>query len=622
MAKCKVAALGTRWRILISLLIALSVVSGCDGEAADGVNVNALWYAKTDGGEVSGGVTSVQIVASERTSEQPFSVDLNRLIDEGAGSQWTAATAISAVLAVLATAQDPSRVDLTYNVSESIDGPSAGGLLTAGALAALTGRTVDPTMAMTGTILPDGSLGAVGGIPAKIRGAAAQGIKTVFFPSAQRTATDPATGRQVDVQEVATESGVEAKPVDSIWEALPELTGAAIPIPNTADPTMTQSLRAVLRQRTKSVIADVRTKLKQLPPSLLQSLNGTSQTRIRAQTAPNLVRAARLADGDPVRAYAIATNTAENLAVWRESAGLQRAEASGKDLAVAKGAAQRAIDQELQSSRAALVQAAATQVDSMEQLVGLCDALSWGTNAYVQVDFVRDRISEVQSYPDLDHMISTVSRARFARSELLPTAVDAASSLPVSGAQPLDASYVLLDNYAQFLGYAAAANAKYADEVVKPDAADDDYQRAALAKTLWEGLPDLVSDIPQPRQRTVVTAAAAISYFMATTWLVADLAASSGVGSISVRDQVALDRHSSLAAETASNDAKRAVGAGLDPSYLQWVSGWGRMLASVSMGQSADGGQALRGIGYQWTSDIEFQLLLALATTTSSSPTH
>ncbi len=66
-----------------------------------------------------------------------------------------------------------------------IGGPSAGGVMTIGVLAALLNIDVNNTVAMTGMILPDGTIGPVGGIPSKLRAAAEAGYKVLLIPAGQ-----------------------------------------------------------------------------------------------------------------------------------------------------------------------------------------------------------------------------------------------------------------------------------------------------------------------------------------------------------------------------------------------------------------------------------------------------
>lgn len=66
-----------------------------------------------------------------------------------------------------------------------VGGPSAGAAMAAATLAELLNKTIASNVMMTGTINPDGSVGAVGGLVEKIDAAYAQGADTVLIPSGQ-----------------------------------------------------------------------------------------------------------------------------------------------------------------------------------------------------------------------------------------------------------------------------------------------------------------------------------------------------------------------------------------------------------------------------------------------------
>ena len=110
-------------------------------------------------------------------------MDVRGLRAAGAGPMWTAATAVAGVQAVLISGVDPRTRQLRYSLGEAIDGPSAGALLSAGSLAAISGSTISDSTTMTGTVLPDGSVGPVAGVAEKMRAAAAAGFTRVLIPS-------------------------------------------------------------------------------------------------------------------------------------------------------------------------------------------------------------------------------------------------------------------------------------------------------------------------------------------------------------------------------------------------------------------------------------------------------
>jgi len=94
------------------------------------------------------------------------------------GSVW-----LAAVTAAMERNDTLSGVRLSVEFSGNVDGPSAGGMFCLSVLSALDSRKPPPDFAMTGTILPDGTIGLVGGIALKLRAAAAAGIKRVCIPA-------------------------------------------------------------------------------------------------------------------------------------------------------------------------------------------------------------------------------------------------------------------------------------------------------------------------------------------------------------------------------------------------------------------------------------------------------
>ncbi len=67
--------------------------------------------------------------------------------------------------------------------SAEVGGPSAGSAFTMAAMSILSGKPLNPNVAMTGTANPDGSVGIVGDVSQKSEAAANQHIKTFLYPS-------------------------------------------------------------------------------------------------------------------------------------------------------------------------------------------------------------------------------------------------------------------------------------------------------------------------------------------------------------------------------------------------------------------------------------------------------
>ena len=68
---------------------------------------------------------------------------------------------------------------------ELVGGPSAGAAMTIATIAALTGQTPNASVAMTGTIDPNGKIGFIGGLIEKSDAAAADGVKLFLVPKGQ-----------------------------------------------------------------------------------------------------------------------------------------------------------------------------------------------------------------------------------------------------------------------------------------------------------------------------------------------------------------------------------------------------------------------------------------------------
>ncbi|MBR4394164.1 MAG: endopeptidase La, partial [Oscillospiraceae bacterium] len=105
--------------------------------------------------------------------------------------------------------------DLHIHVPEGAvpkDGPSAGVTLTTALSSLLTGRVVDPHIAMTGEVALRGAVTPIGGLPEKLMAAQRAGITKVFIPQENLH----------DLKDVAQEvkEKIEIVPVSKVNELL------------------------------------------------------------------------------------------------------------------------------------------------------------------------------------------------------------------------------------------------------------------------------------------------------------------------------------------------------------------------------------------------------------------
>ena len=115
-----------------------------------------------------------------------------------------------------------------------IGGPSASAAVAVAFTASLLDIPLDESVVITGMIMPDGSIGPVGGLPEKLEAAAGRGAKVFLIPYGQEIAVDyvveeeQGTGYsgqvvkqvQVNLTELGSKLGVRVIPVSTIYEAL------------------------------------------------------------------------------------------------------------------------------------------------------------------------------------------------------------------------------------------------------------------------------------------------------------------------------------------------------------------------------------------------------------------
>lgn len=215
---------------LLLLVVALGVGCGSAPERRE-VAVDFLWVRGMGPG-ATGGVSSA-VVSVERNKTDRVRVGVLEGSALQLGDQWRASVWLAAFQASMALDRPLSDWMLwveTTKHGNRVDGPSAGGLLTAAMLAGMTGTGADPDFTMTGTINPDGSIGPVGGIPQKFRGAVAAGKHHLGYPLGQHLSVDVETGREVDLRTLASNT-IVIDEVPDVETAYKLMTGKTLARP-------------------------------------------------------------------------------------------------------------------------------------------------------------------------------------------------------------------------------------------------------------------------------------------------------------------------------------------------------------------------------------------------------
>jgi hypothetical protein len=605
-------------RRLLTVLVPVLLVGTLAAADASGardlpvVRVEALWYGKAADGSIQAGVTPVTVAASYDDPMTPLLVDTGGLRAAGAGPMWTAATAVAEIQAVLIAGVDPRKVQVTYSLKEAIDGPSAGALLSAASLASIRGVPLLPRTTMTGTVLPDGSVGPVSGISDKVRAARAAGFTRVLVPVGP--STDLTTGKPVDLVALGRSLGVEVIPVSDVPAAYALLTGTT-DVAQAAPPApIASGVLSLLERRSRALLASGRTGV--------AASSATSDPEIQA-ALPGVTRWLDVAEdelgrGDTVRAFAAAAEAGQAL---QEYAALERAHQQAPSLSLADRVAQvraEAAASKVEIQRA-VMETAATPVTTVEQLAALPDVLAWGLFAMTSMDVADGQLSTVKNQSDLDAAIRFVETARFEAETYMPAT---AESLSAIGGKPLadpGRAGELLDAYAALLADGADANAAYADTLPSPRKRSG-YLRSLIEDTrpLAAGTGSGLATDLGPTARPAVRLGAALLAYVETTQLVNDLTSrslpltSSPPNTLPIRDPAAVARQATTAATVTASQTAAITAAGLDASYLQWNSRWGEELAFGRLPDITDE-QTLHGLEYQWFAVLHGRVLVALS---------
>src|SRR3954447_18293042 len=218
------------------------------------VTIHPLFVRSGGGGPASGGVGQ-EVLTMAPVGDGSLRVDFSEDEVAGLGDQSRAASWSAVTVATLLTGA-PLQGRYSFEITGQIDGPSAGALKTVGVLSLMRGDALKDGMTMTGTINPDGTVGPVGGIPQKIKGAAGEGFKTVLIPAGQRNSASEDDGSLVDVVDEGRRLGVDVREVRDVYEAYQAFTGKELPrLPDSSNVSLDQKAYNRLKAKADAALA-------------------------------------------------------------------------------------------------------------------------------------------------------------------------------------------------------------------------------------------------------------------------------------------------------------------------------------------------------------------------------
>lgn len=178
-----------------------------------------LAVSEQPSGKLVGSCAFLPMTISYTESSALLRVDFSEDTPRGTGdtirnSLWTAA-----LVAALQKDSTLQGVRIALDFRGRYDGPSAGAVMCLAIMSALDRRAFPDDFAMTGALLPDGTIGLVGGVAEKIEAAAkSPKIKRVAIPAFQRFVRTK-DGGLVDFLELGRRRGLKVYLVESIFDA-------------------------------------------------------------------------------------------------------------------------------------------------------------------------------------------------------------------------------------------------------------------------------------------------------------------------------------------------------------------------------------------------------------------
>jgi hypothetical protein len=547
------------------------------------MTVPALWADDAAG---TSGTEPARIWATKDGSAL-FTIDLADIKAQGAGAQWTAASAAAAAVGSMISGVNPGRVDVDFGVSGPIDGPSAGGILTVGVLAALLGAPIRGDMTMTGTISPDGSIGPVGGISLKLQAAAEQGYRTVLLPMANMSLRNPDTNAVETADEVGKRLGLEVRSVGNVQEAFSLFTEDRFAYPSAPAFVLPPAVQELSARQVKALLTLLDDEAAALPAN--------ERTDVVIGLLDQATSAAE--SGQVATAYGIGMQGL-NVAVRERASADAQAQLAASGVTGATSWLTDWLDRSTASNATALAQGIQLG-DAMgyEQQLTLPNALSWLAyndsilqSVQQQLDAGALDAARIDRYArilaDVDAAITVYYPNQLA-------IIQAAPAQPSPGAGPV-AAY--LSDYTTFLVRAGNAQQDYVQQVVMRG---QDPAELALQNDVGLLLPVVLdlsaaaAAIPNSRDSLpdeLLQATSAVTYYIATTSLIA------AVQNFGV-DQFGIGADPSEAQQpevlvASMSTAKRAVDQvaallgqrGLDASLPVWAAGYGTGAAEALAG--------------------------------------
>lgn len=514
-------------------------------------------------------------------SDEPgFTVNLEDTKSKGGGKSWLAASASAAVVGTLFTGTNPSNIDIGFDITGPIDGPSAGGILTVGVLASINGDSLKPNITMTGTISPEGSIGPVGGVGLKMDAAKKNGYTTVVLPASITIVTDTETEESVSTVSYGKKLGLTVEFVTTVAQAYKIFTGEDLFSP----PGENSSLTTTAEQ--EKVYAEVATDIVAEGAELLTQVYVKPDSNLT-----KLINAANtaLAEEDYSLAYGLGAK------LLTRTARLQGQQIS--DAVVENSGFTQAQTDLLAVIEQAKVEAEAARKEKLahvgklqtSQLFALPLALTGETFAQAVFESMALKVAELD--PESPFSVDELHVASGVVAEEVSNVTDImkyedriVAALPSTSAQFEIAPAEFLSGYTDFLVASGNANTTYLEDVFGAslqDIEDGDISSIMLTLSGLQAAAAAISQEIQPAETELSQYSTALTYFVVSSAAVSayqtlGLTAVNFVSVETGEEDAYLSDAVEGGQELTTTFAAGVQQAGLEPGFTTWSADWAR----------------------------------------------
>lgn len=591
--------------VVSALAVALPACGGSGGSAKEGVTVKApvLWAGAGSNGQIESGVENATVTVAN-VGNPGFTIDLASVKAKSAGPQWLAATTSAAAVATLLSGSDPAKVDISFTITGQIDGPSGGAMLTVASLAAIRGLKLADKTTMTGTISPDGSVGRVGEIPAKLRGAAKAGYKTVLLPVTNLVASGESSTS--DMIEFGRTLGLDVRGVEDVATAFTEFTGEPIYASAAPAPAPSATTEATVRAQTARLLERIRSEVTpSTSPAIIDQV---------AQVAT------AFAAGDLAKAYGLGVDTYTLLVRENATASINSISSNQGYPAALASLKQQAAELEVRSSAKLKETSALTDLDAVAQL-SLPFSLGWITWSDAILEGITTGFTTgIITSTAYGVTAAAIAEQRASIEVFGPDAIELVRTTPNPTIKTVVPPAEFLSNYTNFLIEAGNANKEYLSIVVGSKSTIDSSGNPIFTALGLNALAATVAETPpqtQTAEEEIEQLAVAVTYFVFGTGLVSNTGANGIIGS-----GVGADTRSTLtipglinAVVLAESGVKALVdllaARSIDPAYPRWSSTWGVAAATALNGSGRDAAGEYLALNELWYDGINCSVLYA-----------